>query len=210
MKAFIVMGRTFKAAYEELFLCVFLSVVWWAGTILVVTAAPATIGLHRVANRMANYRRVDSGFFWEAARQNIGRGWLLYMLSMLMPVAVAFNIWFYSQSAATAMRIIGIAWLWILLLILMLSQYIFPLFWQQDEPSVKLILRNAFLLALRYPLYTLLLLIFQVVIIGVSTAITLPFILLMPALVAIAANFGLAGILQEMDMAPQPPEIPRP
>ncbi len=209
MKAFIVMGRTFKAAYEELFLCVFLSVIWWLGTILVVTAAPATIGLHRVANRMANYRRVDSGFFWEAARQNFGRGWLLYLISMLMPVAVAFNIWFYSQSAATTMRIIGIAWLWILLLVLMLSQYIFPLFWQQDEPSIKLILRNAFLLALRYPLYTLLLLIFQVVIIGVSTAITLPFILLMPALVAIAANFGLAGILQEMDMAPQPPEIPQ-
>ena len=174
-----------------------------------VTAAPATIGLHRVANRMANYRRVDSGFFWEAARSNIGRGWLLYIIAMLMPLAVIFNIWFYIQSEATFMRVIGVAWVWIMLLVLMLSQYIFPLFWQQDEPSIKLVLRNAFLLALRYPLYTLLLLIFQILIIGVSVAITLPAVLLMPALVAIAANFGLAGVLQEMGMAPEPPEIPR-
>lgn len=209
MKAFIVMGRTLKAAYEELFLCVFLSLVWWAGTLLVVTAAPATLGLHRVANRMANYQRVDSGFFWEAARQNIGRGWLLYLINVLLPVAVGFNIWFYLQSPATWMRIIAIAWLWILLVVTMMLQYLFPLFWQQDEPSLKLVLRNALLLALRYPLYTFLMLLFQVVLIVICVGTTLPAVLLMPALIAIAANFALAGMLQEMGLAPQPPEIPR-
>lgn len=208
MKAFTVMGRTIKAAYEELFLCVFLSLLWWVGTFLIVTAAPATLGLHRVANRMANYQRVDSGFFWEAARQYMGRGWLLYLLNLLIPAAVAFNIYFYLQSAATWMRIIAIAWLWILLLIVMMLQYIFPLFWQQDEPDVKLVLRNALLLSLRYPLYTLLMLLFQIVLIAICVGTTLPAVLLMPALIAIAANFALVGMLQEMGLAPQPPEVP--
>ena len=40
MKAFTVMGRTIKAVYEELFLCVYLSLLWWLGTVLIVTAAP--------------------------------------------------------------------------------------------------------------------------------------------------------------------------
>ena len=39
MKAFTVMGRTIKGAYEEFFLVVGLSLVFWAGTLLVVTSA---------------------------------------------------------------------------------------------------------------------------------------------------------------------------
>ena len=38
MKAFLIMGRVIKATYEELFLVVGLSVAWWAGTLLIVTA----------------------------------------------------------------------------------------------------------------------------------------------------------------------------
>ncbi|MEZ4657788.1 MAG: hypothetical protein R2911_09460 [Caldilineaceae bacterium] len=207
MKAFTVMGRTIKAGYEELFLCVFLSLVWWAGTLLIVTAAPATLGLHKVTNRIANYKRVDSSFFWEAARSNIGRGWLLYLLHILIPVAVLFNVYFYISSPVTWMRIIAIAWLWIMLLIAMMMQYLFPLFWQQDEPDFKLILRNALLLALRYPLYTFLMLIFQILLFALSVALTLPLLLLMPALMGLAANFALVGVLQEMGLAEGPPEV---
>ena len=51
MKAFTVMGRVLKATYEELFLCVYMSVLWWLGTVLIVTAAPAMAA--RAASTMA-------------------------------------------------------------------------------------------------------------------------------------------------------------
>ena len=211
MKAFSIMWSALKAAYEELFLCVFMSIAWWIGTILVIPAAPVTMGMHRVANRIANYKRVDNSFFWEAARSrsDFGRGWLLYLLHIMMPIAVIFNVWFYANSGATWMRIIGIAWVWILLLILLFLQYLFPLFWQQDEPNIRLSLRNAFLLALRYPLYSILILVFQVVLLAVSFVIMLPLILLTPAVMAITANVALVGILQDMDLAPEPPVVPK-
>lgn len=229
MKAFIVMVRTIKSSYEELFLCVFLSIIWWVGHSgsivmmfglsqqsillmilgipLLVLAAPATVGLHRVANRIANYKRVDSSFFWEAARQNIGKGWLVYLIHIILPAAVTFNVWFYINAAPSVMRIIGVAWVWILLLILMFIQYLFPLFWQQDEPSIRMILRNAFLLALRYPLYTFLMFIFLILFGTLSAVLTLPLFLLAPAVLAIGANCSLVGVLQEMELAPQPPVI---
>lgn len=206
-KAFVVMGRAIKASYEELFFCVFMSVLWWIGTLLILPAAPVTVAMHKIANRMANYKRVDRNFYWEAARQHLGRGWLLYLMHLVLPATIWLNVWFYSQGGTTWLRIIGIAWLWILLLVLMLLQYLFPLFWQQDEPSLKLVLRNAFLLAVRYPLYTFLMLLFQVVFLALSIVLTLPLILLTPAVMAIGANFAMAGILQEMDLAPQPPVI---
>ena len=208
MKAFIVMGRTFKAAYDELFLCVFLSVAWWIGTILVLPAAPVTSGIHNVANRMANYKRVDNSFFWEGARTQIGRSWLLYLLNLLAPLLLAVNAWFYFRLEGWP-QLIGIVFVWLFVIALMIGQFVFPFFWQQDQPDVKLALRNATALAMRNPLYTFLLLLFQILVVGLSTAITLPLILLTPALVALAANFGVTGLLQEMGLAPDPPVVSR-
>ena len=205
MKAFVVMGRTLKAVYDELFLCVLLSLLWWLGTVLVVTAAPATVGLHQVANRMANYKRVDSGFFWESARMHIGRGWLLYLINLLVPIIIFTSIFFYLGTTGW-LRILGFVCVWLFIFVLMISQYYFPLFWQQDEPNIRLVLRNAVLLALQHPLYTFLMLLFQLLMLGLSIAITLPLFLLAPAIIAISANFALAGMLQEAGLAPQPPQ----
>lgn len=206
MKAFMVMGRVLKAAYDELFLCVFMSVVWWGGTLLVVTAAPATLGVNNVANRMANYKRVDSSFFWEAARSYMGRGWLLYLISLLLPIIIGVSIVFY-LGAAGWLRLLAFVCMWLLLFALMIGQYFFPLFWQQDEPDIRLILRNAALLALQNPLYSFLILVFQLLLIAISIAITLPLFLLTPALIALCGNFALAGLLQEMGLAPEPPVV---
>lgn len=205
MKAFVVMGRTLKAVYDELFLCVFLSLIWWLGTVLIVTAAPATVGLHQVANRIANYKRVDSSFFWEGARMRIGRGWLLYLINLVVPIIILTSIFFYLTTTGW-LRVLGFVCLWLFIFVLMISQYYFPLFWQQDEPDIRLILRNAVLLALQHPLYTFLMLLFQILLMALSIAITLPLFLLAPALIAVSANFALTGMLQEVGLAPQPPQ----
>jgi uncharacterized membrane protein YesL len=241
MKAFVVMGRVLKAAYDDLFLCVFLSIAWWAcpivlvlllgwlsqyagsltalpdtlglagiviiALILIAVQAPVTMGVQHVAHRIANYKRADSGFFWEAWRQHAGRGYILFLLSLLIPGAIAFNIWFYFNSEGW-LQIIGVVWLWLFLFSLMAGQYVFPLLWQQDEPNMRLALRNALLLALQHPLYSFLMLVFQLILLAISIGLTLPLILLAPALIALSGNFALVGLLQELGLAPQPPETP--
>jgi uncharacterized membrane protein YesL len=160
-----------------------------------------------VANRIANYRRADSGFFWEGTRQNRRHGFLLFAFSLLIPAAIGFNVWFYFNSEGM-LKVIGVVWLWLFLFALMAGQYLFPLLWQQDQPSVRMALRNAALLALQNPLYSLFMLIFQLALIIICFALTLPMLLLGPALIALAGNFALVGLLQDMGLAPQPPEAP--
>ena len=208
MKAFTVMGRVLKATYEELFLCVYMSLLWWTGQLLVVTAAPAMMGLNRVFNQPANYRRVDSSFFWEGARREVWRGWVLYLIMLVVPAALAFNVWFYAQ-AVGALRYFAIVWIWLFFMSLLVVQYLFPLFWQQDEPSLRLAVRNALLLALRHPLYSLLMALFEFLLIVLSVVLTLPLLILTPAMLSLCGNFALTGLLQEMDLAPNPPEAPR-
>ena len=224
------MGRTFKAAYDDLFLCVFLSIVWWIGALLIPTlfgmlasainlplsiaipigvllllgAAPVTVGVHRVTNRIANYLRIDNSFFWRSISQHIGRGLSLLAIGLWVPAAIVFYICIFLISR---LPIISVACAWLLVLVLIIGQYLFPLFWQQDTPDIKLALRNATLLALRHPLYSFLMLLFQILLLALCTALTPPLILLGPALIALAGNFALAGLLQEMGLALQPPEM---
>lgn len=206
MKAFRIMGRTLKSAYEELFLIVTLSLLWWVGALLVVTGPMATAGLHNVANRIANYKRVDSSYFWQGARQQVGRGVVLYLLALLAPPLIWFSVTFYfSQEGWLAL--FGVLMAWFLLTILMAGQYWFPLFWQQTEPGLKLTIRNSFVLAIRHPLYTLLMLLFQLLLTGISVALVLPLILLLPGVIALSQNHAMVGLLQDMDLAPQPPVI---
>ena len=205
MKAFPAMWRTFKVLYDELFLWVWLSVLWWVGTVLILPAAPVAAGLHAAANRSANYKRVDADFFWDGAKQSIGRSWLLVGANLILLIAVVMNIVFYGNSLASWARFVTILWLWVIVLLMMGGQYLLPLFWQQDDRSLRLVFRNAFILALRHPLYTFLMLIFQISLIVISFLTVLPIFLLMPAAVAVAANVGLVTMLQEMGLADPPP-----
>lgn len=235
MKAFRAIWLAIRLVYEDLLLYVVLSVlwwlgaapllfagysflqavgtgmpVWWAGVLLGILLSPlssaATVGLHRVANRAANYKRIGSQFFWEGARSHLFKGWILYVGNGLLVVGVLFNVRFYLASAPLWMRIVGIAWIWALLLVLMLGQYTFPLLWQQDEPRLGLILRNALILAMRSPLYSFILMVYQLVLIVASIVFPLLLFLLTPALIAVTANVALVTLLQEMGLAPPPPE----
>lgn len=206
MKAFRVMGRVFKAAYDELFLIVGISVAWWAGTLLVVTAPMTTAGVHNVANRIANYKRSSFDYFWEGARSHVGGAVLLFLVLLLGPPLIAFSAWFYFDRQGWLV-VFGVLMAWVLLVLLMSGQYFFPLYWQQDEPNLKLVLRNGLLLTIRHPLYSLLMLLFQLALIALSFFLVAPIILLMPGMIVLSQNFALVGLLQEMDLAPQPPEM---
>jgi uncharacterized membrane protein YesL len=206
MKAFRVMGRVIKATYDDLFLIVGVSVAWWVGTLLVLTAPMTTAGVQNVANRIANYKRANFDFFWEGTRRHIGPSALLYLLLLLGPPLLSFSIWFYFDRQGWLV-LFGVLMAWVLLIFLLAGQYCFPLYWQQDEPSLKLVIRNGLLLVVRAPLYTLLMLVFQVLLIALSFTLVVPVVLLMPGMVALSQNFALVGLLQDMDLAPQPPEM---
>jgi len=204
MKAFVIMGRTFKSTYEDLFLIVILSVAWWAGTLLVVTAPLTNTGLHKVANRIANYKRVDMSFFWEGARTHVGKGVLLFLIIILAPPLILFSFSFYLQGGGWQL-LFAVVMGWLLLFGLMAAQYFYPLFWQQDKPSLRLILRNSFVLALRHPLYSILMVFFQIALFVLSIVLVVPILLFFPGMMALAQNHALVGLLQEMGMAPEPP-----
>ncbi|HHY54964.1 MAG TPA: hypothetical protein GYA08_05960 [Chloroflexi bacterium] len=206
MKAFTVMWRTIRGAYDELFLVVALSLAFWVGTLLVVTAPMTWVGVNHVANRMANYRRTGFDFFWEGARQHIMRGVWLWLLVVLAPPVMGISLNFYFSGGGWLI-VPGFITLWLLALSVLAAQYFYPLFWQQTEPTLGLIVRNSFLLVVRHPLYSLLMFLFQILLVVLSIVLVVPVLLLLPGLLVLSHNYALVGLLQEMNLAPQPPEM---
>lgn len=206
MKAFTIMWRVIKGAWDELFLVVGLSLAWWLGTFLIVTAPMTTAGIQQAANRIANYKRVDFSFFWEGFRTNMGRGVLLFLVLLLTPPLIVFSISFYFGFEGWIVTL-GVLMAWLLLVALLAGQYCYPLFWQQNSPGLTLVLRNALVIALRHPLYSILMLLFQIFLTVISLLLVVPLILLLPGLIALTQNFALVGVLQDLGMAPQPPEL---
>jgi protein-S-isoprenylcysteine O-methyltransferase Ste14 len=128
------------------------------------------------------------------------------LLLVLGPPLLWFSIMFYFEQQGWLV-LFGVLMGWVLLLFLMGAQYFFPLYWQQTEPDLKLVVRNGLLLAVRHPLYSLLVLLFQVVLIVLSIFLVVPVMLLLPGMLALSQNIALVGLLQEMNLAPQPPEM---
>lgn len=201
------MGRTFKGAYDEFFLILIVSLLWWVGTLLIVTAPLAMAGLQQVANRIANYRRVELAFFWDGARARIGASIVLWLMLVVAPPLFWMSVTFYFQRGGWLLML-GTLLFWALVFLVMSAQYFFPLLWQQTDPSLSLVLRNSAVLAGRHPLYSLLIVLFQAALIVVSVVLVLP-LLVLPGIIALAQNYALVGLLQEMGLAPQPPEPPK-
>ena len=206
MKAFVAVGRALRALYDDLFAYVWLSLLWWLSLVLVLPAGPATLALQRVANRSANYKRVDSSDFFPTMRQYIGPSWLLFGGNLLALIGVVVNIFFYLNRPGWSL-VAAVVWGWVLLILLFMGQFLLPLFWQQDDRRPLLVVRNALILSFRRPLFSLMLLLLQAILFSISVVIPIFLVLITPAMIALIGNFGMAYLLQEMDMAPLPPVI---
>ena len=99
MKAFVVMGRVLKAAYDDLFLCVFLSIAWWACPIVLVLL----LGCWALADGAATIAQAFGHHGWG---QRVG----LLFLGALTLVAAVIAITRPGLTAATLTWILGI-WL---------------------------------------------------------------------------------------------------
>ncbi len=111
------MWRVLKALWDDLFVIVGVSVLWWAGAILIVTAGPATLGVNAVTNRIANYKRSGMEFFWSEAKRFPGKAWVLFGGTLIVLALIILNITFYFNAQGW-LRYLTVVWIWVLLFFL--------------------------------------------------------------------------------------------
>lgn len=139
----------------------------------VLVLGPANAGLYTVAQQITEGRAVKTRVFFEGLRQHYKLGWQVYGAWMAGFVLILINLQFYTQinsvvGLALVILLLDVLLIWVSLLI-----YIGPLMLLQTDKRLRIIARNAFLMALGRPLFTLVTLVLMVLILGVSTFLSL-------------------------------------
>jgi uncharacterized membrane protein YesL len=202
MAVFRVLWHSIKDLFDELFLLVIVNMLWvlinaplmipafaliLTGAIVpgfalallgVLPMAPATAGLYVVAQRIAEGRATSWRALFAGFREHRALSWRVYGLWMIGLLLILANLNFYSGMGSGLGGVLWILFLYFLLIWFGLLIYIGPLMLLQSDKRIRVIARNAFLLVLGRPVFTLITLILMALIMALSWLLAiLPFVL---------------------------------
>jgi len=195
--AFRIAWWSLRDTYEELFILIGANLLALLLFIPVVTGPPALAGLHHLGFRIANEKRVELGFFWEGFRSYFLDSWKLAALNVLVFGILGADIWFYLFRTQGVWRVIGFVSVWLLLIWIVAQLYTFPLLVRQEERKLFLLIKNAILLTLAYPGFSLTTTVLLVLILALSVAFPILFVL---AGLSFAAVMGAHALHQGIEM----------
>jgi len=197
--------QAIRDVYEELLLFAGVSILWWLGTLLVVPGPPITAGLYYLTDRIASEQRVEFSFFWQKAKESIGKGWLVAGINLAGLIVIVVNFLFYARMN-NLLQYAAIVWTYLFLVWLAMQLYLFPLLYRMEEPRLGHLLRNSLMLAMARPGYTALLLVLLALATVLSTILPLLLIGFLPALIAmVGARATLTVIADVKERQEEPP-----
>jgi hypothetical protein len=131
---------------------------------------PGSAGLQALARELANREILTMGDQWRGLRHY----WLLalrmWLLSSLVCTILVANATFYSRATFFGAGLVDFVALYLLLVWLAAHLYVYPLIVEQQDKSVLLIYRNALLMAVSRPLFTLVVFLIWIAVLAVAAA----------------------------------------
>lgn len=181
----------------------------------VLPAGPATAALYAVAYRVTDGRASKVGDFFEALRQHARVGIVLTGVAAAGLVLILVNLSFYLTVGNIFGGLMLGLWLYLLIAWLGVLIYAFPLAFLQERPELRLIARNAFLMALGRPVFTIVTLLLMGVVLLLSAFLAAPIFLFTIALLAVWSTRAAKTLIDdarrrreaaEVKEGPQPSE----
>jgi uncharacterized membrane protein YesL len=188
-------------AYLALIPLITINFLWFFACLPIVTAIPATGALFYSTNKLVHGNGADWRTFVEGFRACFRFSWGWGLLNVIVVVLLVSNYLFYAQMQRGAgtlpwlpALVIVITFLW-----LMLQVYIFPLMLQQEKPSLRNALRNALIILIRRPFYTVAVTLVIVLIVVVSTLLLVPaWVFITASLCAYIANASTLSAIEKI------------
>jgi uncharacterized membrane protein YesL len=198
---FRVVWEALKDFWEELFLLALMNIVTILLLIPVVTFPPALAGLWSAANLVVKGSSIHWSDYFAGFRRYFLRAWGLALLNILVLVIVVTNIRFYAPgtvpfdiSPNVSMWIqavfVGTAVLWFIV-----QLYPMALLLEQDDQRLRVALRNAAVLLIANPGFTVLLLLFLLILAAISTLLPPLWFLITLSLFAVVCNKAVLHLL---------------
>ncbi|HSJ53597.1 MAG TPA: YesL family protein [Anaerolineae bacterium] len=203
--AWSVVRAALAHTWHDLITTALVNLAWLLLCLPVVTAPPATLALFYTANRMARGEVTDAGDFFRALPRYFWPAWRWGLLNLAMLALLVGDILLSGRLGAGSggARLVQGLYLAGLAFWLLLQLYVLAFFFEQEEPSLRLALRNGALMLGTNPVFStsLLLLVLLALLLG-----SLLFFVSLAAgglFVALVANHAVLNRLEAHRMAEQ-------
>ncbi|MFQ3661633.1 MAG: hypothetical protein SNJ69_04470 [Chloroflexaceae bacterium] len=176
-------------------------------------AGPANAGLFYVAHRVTDGRATKIADFFTGMREYLRPTLLITIIAASGVLLILFNLGFYLGMHSIPGGLLLGLWLYLVWFWSGLMLYAYPLIMLQEHPALRLIGRNALLLSIGRPIYTLVTLVLMGVVLVVSLILVVPMVLITPAFFAVWATCATRALIADARrrreeasaVAPSPP-----
>ncbi|HRE49722.1 MAG TPA: hypothetical protein PLD47_18510 [Aggregatilineales bacterium] len=162
-----------------------------------ITAPAAYAGMCRVANAAQTTPTCHIDDYWSGFRASLGRGAIIALLTVGVFFLIIVNIntyWLQTGALFIALRLVWLtgAIFWISVLL-----YLFPLLERMEQPDLLAGLKNAALMTVTNPFYSLAFVGLVILVAALSTVLVVPWGLLTLAVIANAATAAVENRLRQ-------------
>jgi uncharacterized membrane protein YesL len=131
------------------------NLLWFFCCLPIITAPPATAALYVITREIGYRHSLSWRDFFSYLGQYFFIGWRWGILNLIAVLIVWLNVWFYDNLAVSIAPLLRYVWIIAGVIWIIIQQYTFPLMLEQEKPRVLLATRNAIVLCLRHPIFTL-------------------------------------------------------
>jgi uncharacterized membrane protein YesL len=195
----------FRAAWRGLshfnhrgYIYVWGNILWVLLSLPVITAPAAWAALVKMSFLTQTTPSGSLGDMWEAFRTYLRQGLIMGVVNILLVGITVYNLITYWNDNSTVFVVLRGLWFLILALWLMVQFYMWPLYFAMKQPTLAGALRNAVVMVLLNPGFTLSLWLVVILIVLVSTVFFVPLILLTGGALACMAT---AAVLDRLETA---------
>ncbi len=191
-------------AYLNAIPLITLNVAWFLISLPIVTLLPATGGLVYATNRLARGRAANWHTLLEGFRLYLRQSLILGLLNVAIAAVVGANLLYYSLRPEEGwIQVARLIVLTVALIWGMVQVHAFPLLVEQEQPHIRLALRNSLVILIRRPLPSLLVTLLIAFIAALSTLIIQPaWIFFTASTCAYLANRSTVGAIAALTGKP--------
>ncbi|MBN8592736.1 MAG: DUF624 domain-containing protein [Anaerolineae bacterium] len=148
--------RGFLAFNQRAYVHIWGNMLWFVLSIPLVTAPAAWAGLVMLTHRaQTSPPAVEVRTVWEGFKLHFRRGLIVALLNVFILVVNGSNLLAYQNlNDGVGLGLRGF-WSLVILLWLMLQFYAWPLLVEMEQPNLRIAFRNAWIMMLRHPAFTL-------------------------------------------------------
>lgn len=166
------------------YLYIWANILWALVSLPIITAPAAWAALVYMSRCAYLNPSVSLDDFWHGFRTNLKRGAIMALLNLLVFGVNLWNVLAYQNQPGTLALLLRAVWLLALAVWIMLQFYMWPLLYELKQPSLLGAFRNAAVMILRNPLFSLTLFIIILLVAVVSTLLVGAWVLISASILA--------------------------